>query len=68
MALSDRDGAIPHDERVRVRDAAELVAIDVFNAAEAANEPDSMALVKRHVAELLDTRRNARADTARPRR
>ena len=53
MALSDRDGAIPHDERVRVRDAAELVAIDVFNAAEAANEPDSMALVKRHVAELL---------------
>ena len=30
-------------------DAAELVAIDVFKAAQAAGEPVTMALVKRHV-------------------
>jgi hypothetical protein len=34
-------------------DAAELVAIDVFKAAQAAGEPITMALVKRHVTELL---------------
>jgi hypothetical protein len=34
-------------------DAAELVAIDVFSAAQAAGEPVTMALVKRHVTELL---------------
>jgi hypothetical protein len=34
-------------------DAAELIAIDVFNAAQAAGEPVTMALVKQTMAELL---------------
>jgi hypothetical protein len=34
-------------------DAAERVAIDVFEAARAADQPVTMALVKRTVAELL---------------
>jgi hypothetical protein len=39
---------------VRQTDAAEFVAIDVFNTAQAAGEPVTMALVKRlHVTELL---------------
>jgi hypothetical protein len=37
---------------VRQTDAAELVAIDVFNVAQAASEPVTMALVKRIVGEL----------------
>jgi hypothetical protein len=53
VALGDRDGAVPHDGGVLVRDAAELVAIDVFNAAQAANEPVTGDLVKRIVGELL---------------
>jgi hypothetical protein len=38
---------------VRMSDAAELIALDVFNTAQAAGEPVSTELVKRHVAELL---------------
>jgi hypothetical protein len=41
------------NDMVRMSDAAELVAIDVFQAAQAAGQPVTMALVKRHVAELL---------------
>jgi hypothetical protein len=35
-------------------DAAEIVAIDVFEAAQAAGEPITMESVKRRVDELLD--------------
>jgi hypothetical protein len=38
---------------MRMSDPAELVTIDVFEAARAAGEPITMALVKRRVAELL---------------
>jgi hypothetical protein len=38
---------------MRMTDAAELVAIDVFNAARAADQPVTMALVKRIIGELL---------------
>src|SRR6201996_6854844 len=43
VALGDRDGAVPHDERVRVQEAAELVASDVFNAAQPAKERSKQA-------------------------
>jgi hypothetical protein len=38
---------------VRLTDAAELAAIDVFEAARAAGQPITAALVKQRVAELL---------------
>lgn len=38
---------------MRQTDAAELIAIEVFNTAQAAGEPVTMVLVKRHVTELL---------------
>ena len=38
---------------MRMTDAAEIVALDVFEAAQAAGEPVTLALVKRRVDELL---------------
>jgi hypothetical protein len=38
---------------VRVQEAAELVAIDVFQAADKTRQPITLAIVERRVAELL---------------
>jgi hypothetical protein len=43
---------------VRQTDAAELIAIEVFNTAQAAGEPVTIAPVKRHVTELTPNPRS----------
>src|SRR5882672_5302092 len=42
-----------HTAKVRVQEAAELVAIDVYKRAEKTGERITLAVVKRRVAELL---------------
>jgi hypothetical protein len=46
--------------------AAEIVALDVFDAAHAAGEPVTMGLVRRIVAELLTHRPECACDAAKP--
>ena len=53
---------------MRMADADDLVAVDVFNAAKVTGEPLTMTLVRRVIDDLLTHSQTAAADTARPQR